>query len=225
MKKSITGVVALLAGAFIAHSQGTVSFGNYAALTGTGQAYIYVSLGTTKLGGSAAHSPSAATDTGDGADWTVALYGALGASAPASSLVQLDDASGNPVTATLETGAGADTTLGTWYSSAIGTLGPTTSGAGQAATVQVYAWWNDNGTYTTYAAAKAAGVPVGLSATGNISTGGPQTGAPPAFPAALPNSITSFTVAGGSSTIPEPSTIALGVMGASTFLLRLRKKQ
>ena len=40
MKKSLTGVVVLLAGAFLAHSQGTVSFANYLVLS----SYIYVSL-------------------------------------------------------------------------------------------------------------------------------------------------------------------------------------
>ncbi len=34
-----------------------------------------------------------------------------------------------------------------------------------------------------------------------------------------------ITLTAGTSTLPEPSTIALGVMGASAFLMRLRKKQ
>jgi hypothetical protein len=45
MKESITGVLALLAGAFAVQSQGTVSFANYAVLS----PYIYVSLGTTSV--------------------------------------------------------------------------------------------------------------------------------------------------------------------------------
>jgi hypothetical protein len=40
--------------------------------------------------------------------------------------------------------------------------------------------------------------------------------------ALLPSGL-SFTVT--SSAVPEPSTIALGVMGASAFLLRLRMKR
>lgn len=221
MKKSITGVVALLAGAFVAHSQGTVSFGNYANLS----TYIYVSLGSKNLGGPAASTGIAANDTGDGNDWTVALYGNSGASDAASTLVQLDTAGGTAVTASLANGV-SDPTAGTWLSTAVGDV-PGTTGGGQAATVQVYAWYNDGGTITSYAAAQAANVPTGFSATGNISTGGPLTGAPPAFPASLPvgtgaNQIGNFSV---SATVPEPSTIALGVMGASAFLLRLRKKK
>ena len=83
MKKSITGVVALLAGAFVAHSQGTVSFGNYANLS----TYIYVSLGSTKLGGvaNATHTGSASADVGVGSDWTVALYGNAGSGDAANS--------------------------------------------------------------------------------------------------------------------------------------------
>ncbi|HEX3718377.1 MAG TPA: hypothetical protein VH595_10460 [Verrucomicrobiae bacterium] len=40
MKKPLTGLIWLLAGAFTAHSQGTVSLANYLALT----TYIYVSF-------------------------------------------------------------------------------------------------------------------------------------------------------------------------------------
>jgi len=221
MKKSLTGVVALLAGAFVAHSQGTVSFGNYGALS----TYIVVSLksstGTTigTLGGSSgAATGNATTDVTKGNDWTAALYGNSGSGDAASTLVQLTDASSAPVTATFGT---TTTAAGTWFSTAIADV-PGTTLAGQAATVQVYAWYNDGGTYSTYAAAKAAGVPTRFSATGNITTGGPNTGAPPSFPAALPATLVNFAV---SSTVPEPSTIALGVMGASAFLLRLRKKQ
>jgi len=215
MKKSITGVVALLAGAFVAHSQGTVEFGNYANTA----PYTYVSLlsaGGTKtlLGGSAANTGNPSADTGSGADWTVALYGAAGSGTPA----QLDTAGGTPVTATLEVNDASDTVPGTWFSSAIGVV-PGTTGAGAAATIQVYAWYNNGGTITSYSAAQAANVPTGFSATVSAVTGGP--GSPPATPSsyAFPN----FSVTG--SAVPEPSTIALGVMGASAFLMRLRKKQ
>jgi len=218
MKKSITGVVALLAGAFVAHSQGTVEFGNYANTT----PYTYVSLlnttsGTkTLLGGSAANTGVPSADTGDGADWTVALYGSTGAAAPA----QLLDASGTPVTTTLEVNNPVtDTTPGTWFSTQIG-LVPGATAAGVSATIQVYAWYNDGGTLTSYSAAQAAGVPTGFSSTVTATTGGPNSSGPSSTPSsyAFPN----FSV---SATTPEPSTIALGVMGASAFLMRFRKKQ
>jgi len=222
MKKSITGAVALLAGAFVAHSQGTVSFGNYAFLS----TYVYVSLKsgstTTPLNGSSTVTTGVpATDVVNGNDWTVALYGAPGSGDAASTLVQLDTAGGTPVTANF---AGIPApSAGEWASSEIASV-PST-GNGSPATVQLYAWYNDNGKYTTYALALAAGVPTGFSTTGNVTLG-----APPGTPASLPtgtgaNQIGSFLLSGGTITTPEPSTIALGIMGASAFLLRLRKKQ
>lgn len=219
MKRPITGLVALLAGAFVAYSQGLgpggwVSFVNYGGFT----SYIYVRLGSTKLGGSDTGPPSTtanyASETANGNDWTVALYGAAGNNDLASSLLPLLTASGKPVTAPLAN-AVTDVVPGTWFSTAVGDV-PGTVG-NQAATVQVYAWYNDGGVYTSYAAAQAARVPTGFSATGNVITGGNVTGSPPYTPAVLP--------AFGTITLtPEPSTIALAVLGASAFLLGLGRK-
>jgi hypothetical protein len=227
MKKSLTGAVALLAGAFMAHSQGTVSFVNY----GSGNAYLYVSLKsgslTTPIGGATGGGGTSATaDVGDGNQWTVSLLGAAGAGDAASALSPLlqepvlPATVGLPVTATLAGGASAnDPIAGTWYTTEYGVVpGGTTGGA---ATVQVAAWYNAGGTITSYAQAlTVAGTPTGLSATANVtSLGGPEPTGPAATAAALPN-VGNFNVTG----VPEPSTIALGVMGASAFLLRLRKK-
>lgn len=233
MKKSLTGIVALLAGAFVAHSQGTVSFGNY--LTSS---YVYVSLKsgstTTPIGGSlgpttAGTSPQA--DVANGNEWTVALYGAAGSGDASSTLLPLDQENGSPVTANLAEGNGTtvanpDVVAGTWSTTEYGVV-PSTTGNGSA-TVQVYAWYNDGGTITSYSAAKTAGVPTGFSATANVAgLGGPNpTGGPTLTPAALPGAaLGNFSLSGGTSTLPEPSTIALGVMGASAFLMRLRRKQ
>jgi len=207
MKKSLTGVVALLAGAFVAHSQGTVSFGNYLALT----SYIYVELSGTKLGGSstgpAATQANYAAETGNGNDWTVALYGNGGSGDAASTLTQLTTAGGASVTASLAGGASAgDATPGTWASVAIANV-PGTTLAGQAVTLQLYAWYNAGGSLTTYSAAKA----------------GPNSSGPPSTAPALPSGLGNVSLT--TSVVPEPSTIALGVMGASAFLMRLRKKQ
>jgi hypothetical protein len=233
MKKSLTGVVALLAGAFVAHSQttGTVAFANYGS-GGGASSYIYVSLGSTKLGSTTPVTtpipPTAgnfAQETGNGDDWTVALFGAAGSGDAASSLLPLNTPGGTPLTANLADGGQSDDTPGTWYSGASGAVPGTFNG--QAATVQVYAWYNEGGTVTTYAAAKAAGLPTGFSAPANVtSLGGAFQGgtAPPGFPANLPTGLGNITLTGG-SVLPEPSTVALGVMGASAFLLRLRKKQ
>jgi len=219
MKKTLSGVVALLAGAFVAHSQGTVFFGNYTALN----TYIYVSLGSTKLGGSSTGPAptllNSAAEVGNGPDWTVALYGNSGSGDAASTLVQLQTSSAQNVTATFANGT-TDKAAGTWFSSLVAQV-PGTTLAGQPATVQLYAWYNNGGTLTSYTAAKTAGVPTGFSATGNVTTGGPNSSGPPSTATPLPG-LGNFTVAAAA---PEPSTIALGVMGASGMLLRLRRKK
>jgi hypothetical protein len=170
MKKSMTGVVALLAGAFAVHCQeGIISFANAYALT----PYIYVSLGATKLGGSAPNTGVPANDTGDGNDWTVVLWGGpLG-----DSSAQLE-ANGNLATATLEAGGG---TPGTWFSDQTAVIPGRSSQLPPTASIQLAAWYNDGGTITSYAAAQAAGVPIGLSA---IATAYDQ-GQPITFPLSL----------------------------------------
>jgi hypothetical protein len=214
MKKPLTGVVVLLAGAFAAHSQGTVAMNNYTTLS----PYMYVIYENTKIGGSAT-GPDSPSDTADGDLWTVALYGAAGENDPASSLLPLNTAltGGVPVTANLADGT-TDATAGTWYTGIAGVV-PGTTGPASSATVQIRAWFNGGGTITSYPAALAAGVPSGFSLAGNVpSLGG---GSPPLPPANIPNGMgnINFTL------IPEPSTIALSVMGASAFLQRLRKKR
>jgi len=93
------------------------------------------------------------------------------------------------------------------------------AGTTTTATVALAAWNNEGGTLTTLSAAQKAGASWGVSTTGNISALGFGTVLPPN----LPTSITSFSLI-AASTVPEPSTIALGVMGASAFLMRLRRK-
>lgn len=91
MKKSLTGAVVLLAGAFMAHSQGTVSMGNYTAFSSG--SYMYVTLNGTRIGSATADtttpSGSAAGNVTHGDDWTVELYGASGENDPTSSLSPL----------------------------------------------------------------------------------------------------------------------------------------
>jgi hypothetical protein len=218
MKKTITGAVALLAGAFVAYSQGTVFFGNYSDLS----PYIYVSYKGTKLGGAAgATTGSPASDVANGNDWSVALYGAPGSGDAPSALSQLQTGGSSPVpvVATLANGA-TDATAGTWYSGLVGVVpGSGGAGNGDAVSIQILSWYNDGGTLT-YAQALAAGDPTGASLVENYTTGGPQLSGPPVTapdvsPAGLGNIVLS----------PEPSTVALGVMGASAFLMRLRRKK
>jgi hypothetical protein len=100
---------------------------------------------------------------------------------------------------------------GYWETSAIVNHGT----PGEAVTVAVAVWNNAGGTVNTLAAALPAGDPWGISQPGNITLGG---GLFP--PASLLGSIQSFSIA---TAVPEPSTMALGVLGASALLFRGRK--
>jgi hypothetical protein len=225
MKKSITGVVALLAGAFAAHSQGTVSFADYLVLP----TYITVTLNGNPVGGSSTVTTgNPVTDIANGGDWSVQLYANTGSGDALSTLtpaiVDGSGSPGTPVTATLA-GGGTGTALGTWLSSTIADVPGQATVGGSPATVAVAAWYNDGGTITSEAAAVAAHLPGGFSATGAIaSTGGPQPSGPPATAPSLPALGGTIALTGSGTVTPEPSTIALGVMGASAFLMRLRKK-
>jgi len=92
---------------------------------------------------------------------------------------------------------------------------------GTSVNVGLAAWYTDGGLYGSYATASAAGQPAGYS----ISTGQLVLTAPPSTPVTIGPGLglNSFSLATATS-VPEPSTIALGVIGASTFLLRLRRK-
>ena len=83
---------------------------------------------------------------------------------------------------------------------------------GATAFIQLRAWEAAGG--TSYEAAQAAGKMYGSSATIQISTGGDSL-VPPKTPAPL-TGLASFTL------VPEPSTLALGVLGAAALLLRRR---
>jgi hypothetical protein len=175
MKRSVTGLVALLAGAFVAHCQGTVSLANYLVLSN----YIYVHVAPGNIapggeGGTAPVWPSWEAYIPNGPMWTVAVYGAAGWNVPASSLVQLETANGQPLSATLADG-NTDTIAGTWYSTTIGEI-PDTSLIDGRATVQLYAWYNGGDNYA-YSEAVRYSLPAGCSATANIMTGGPYVGA------------------------------------------------
>ena len=85
---------------------------------------------------------------------------------------------------------------------------------GADAFIKVVAW-DTTGGFTTYEAFLAAGGK-GESSVFSVKTGG--VGAPPSLPAALVG-LTSFAV----TPIPEPTVIALGVIGGLALLLRRRK--
>lgn len=102
-------------------------------------------------------------------------------------------------------------------------------GAGQTAVLQVRAWFSQNGTYATEAAAIAAGQLNGRSGLFNISLGGDPGGGglPIVTPnilgnadngAGLPENFTGFAL------VPEPATLALGLLGAAGLLFIRRRK-
>ena len=84
--------------------------------------------------------------------------------------------------------------------------------AGAEGIAQVRAWEASGG--ASFEAALAAGALVGTSANFLQATGG--AGAPPTLPANMVN-FTAFSL------VPEPSTAALGILGAIALMLRRRK--
>jgi hypothetical protein len=100
------------------------------------------------------------------------------------------------------------------------------------ATISLACWYNAGGTINSLAAASAASLPYGNSAPINL----PGLGEPASVNTAANGSptaattaknmigLTSFSLIAPTTTVPEPSTIALGVMGACAFLARRRKK-
>ncbi len=103
------------------------------------------------------------------------------------------------------------------------------SGYDNRATISVACWYNAGGTITSLAAASAAHVPFGWSTPVNLgSLGEPGSitaivGGAGTLPITPPNpkGLTSFDLM--IAPVPEPSTIALGVLGACAFLARRRK--
>jgi len=224
MKKSLPILVTLLAGAVGAYAQGTIEFDDYAPHVPNDGFQITVwqpqGTGTTPVFGNSSGDVPAGTQTytgvpigggstgsgptgyGNGNNYSIELLYGVGANATSLSPVP-------GATATFSTAF-----AGSW--DAGGGVFVTVPGVayGATGTFQLAAWYNGGGTLT-YAQAAAALDPAGLSNPANITLNGP-----PGVPSTL-NPITSFSL----TSVPEPSTIALGVIGASAFLMRLRRKQ
>jgi hypothetical protein len=238
MKKTLT-IISLLVGAAGLHAQGTI---NWADLV-TGQFQINVFSpgntptvqtqgdaagdlggpvtqtypGSVYLGGTATGTGSGAAGYYNGNLYTVGLYLDTSATAVAN-----DVKTGVPVATSGIITTGGQGNGGIW-----GTSGLTSIDSAIAPGTQVYveiaAWYNGGGA-TSYATALAAGVPHGEGSvsTSEATLGGQGASGPPAT---APNiaglGLTSFDL---TTSTPEPSTIALGVMGASAFLFRRRNK-
>ncbi|MGA2556206.1 MAG: PEP-CTERM sorting domain-containing protein [Verrucomicrobiota bacterium] len=100
---------------------------------------------------------------------------------------------------------------------------PNTPATAASATVALACWYNAGGTITSLAEAMATpGTPWGESLPINISQLGESVGSPPPTAPEL-YGMQSFSLV--PNNIPEPGTIALGVMGACAFLARRRLKK
>jgi hypothetical protein len=188
--------------------------------------------GTLVALGGANTGATSPTDTGNGNLWTIALYAAPGVnnlsglSAAETSVspvgTSLFSTSGGVGTA--NAGLNGNDSAGGWLMATKTVL--TLNGYTGGATFQLAAWYNGGSANLTYAQAAAAGDPVGMSAYESIGLLGGN-GIPPAILPTLglglvpgDGTITSFSL---TTTTPEPSTIALGVIGASALLFRRRK--
>jgi hypothetical protein len=235
MKKSLI-LVSLLVGTMGVYAQGTLDWNSqnnwlisiYSPSTATpsviqtGDSPLDVPAGSATYSGGfiggTASSPGAGVggtpSSGPGGynyqtagNFEVGLYVDTSAGA-----VQTDITTGTPIaTVGINDGSLGTSTLAT---------SPTIAG-GTEVNVGLAAWYTGAGTITSYAAAVTASDPAGF----NVSTGqialGTQTGTPVLIGPSL--GLTSFSLA--TNAVPEPSTIALGIVGASAFLMRLRRKQ
>jgi hypothetical protein len=177
--------------------------------TTTGGTTVYTggAIGNTATGFA---TPAGAYNYNNGSDYSVQLYAAAGLNAAASAL--------QPVTQYTSVVYTSSTLGGAYHTAApapdVGIPGTTAS---QSATIALVCWYNNGGTITSYAAALLAGVPTGMSPLDNLTALG-TLGTPANTPPDLVG-LESFSL----TSVPEPSTIALGVIGVSTLLFRRRK--
>jgi hypothetical protein len=231
MKKTLT-VMALLGGTVAGYSQGEILFQDGGPTsTGFKQVIYTQNAANTEVSvsyggytvleqqGSTSATPEAPTGTTvyggtllTGTGFTAELLGANGFNDSLGNLTPLLTTGGAPAVLNFFTGGAASGTT-------TGSTGAVTGAAGGPETIAMAAWNNEGGTITSLAAAQAAGDPWGISALANItSISAPST---PAAMSTASDLNLSFSL--GTASIPEPSTIALGVMGVSALLFRRRK--
>lgn len=238
MKKTITAIT-LLAGAATGYSQGLINFNAYVSgfkigfynagasdvdnysVTYNGYTVSEVLGNNTATHeaptGTAAYTGAALSGTGYSAEL---LVGPAGISSVGGTVLE----GGTPVGLT-PWGGGTGNVLtfhtgaanSQFISGSSGVTLPTEDyyAVGDNVSEAIAVWNNDGGTLTTLAAAQQAGEPWGI---GNVVQG--ATSGPPGTGSALPTTLESFSLG---TSVPEPSTIALGVMGASALLFRRRK--
>lgn len=167
-------------------------------------------------GGAAPGGGVGATTTFMGVNYTQNANFEVGVYLDSSpSAVMSDITTGSPLATTgIESGGNA----GLYGNGA--TLTATDPNSTSSAYVGIAAWYTGGGSVPSYAAAVAAHDPAGYV----VSTSAAPVGAAPSPAGNLQGGygLTSFSLA--TQAIPEPSTIALGIMGASALMLRLRRR-
>jgi hypothetical protein len=176
-------------------------------VTGGSTVYTGGAIGNTKSGNATA---AGAYHYNVGSDFTVELYGAAGYNTPLASLT--------PLSQYVSTISTSQTQGGTFPQAAPSPDPGIPSTTGNQATIALYAWYSLGG--LTLAQDQAGSGPWGVSPTDNITSLG-GLGSPPSTPEDMLG-LQSFSLVAPSG-VPEPSTIALAVMGASALLFRRRK--
>jgi hypothetical protein len=224
MKKLVI-TLSLLAGATAGYSQGQLNWSDYQGAAGGLPAFsISVFEGTAggPSGGPGNTSsdlpPGTATYTGaplSAAGEMIGLYDGTTAAAAQNAV-----ATGTPIAT--DTFNNGNAFPGRWDVTGSLTATDGANPSGTAVFVELAAW---SGGFSSYAAALASGTAsTGLSGVSSGSTTLGGGGTPPAVSGTLAGiGLQSFSLVPAPT--PEPSTIALGVIGASTFLMRLRRKQ
>jgi hypothetical protein len=235
MKKTLT-VMTLLAGATVAYSQGFVSMNDYSGVPNSLEIQVFQPQPTASVPvsvngysglevmGNPANTYLLAPGTTAyssrstiGAGTSVGLLAVAGTPASPTynmlSLIPTSISSGWVNSISHGNTATGGNNFGIWSGSPTASIGP---GSPTTATVAIAAWQNTGpkGAATTLLAAQMDGYNWGVSA---IVTTGLTVGN--GAPNGLPTTLTSFSEV----SVPEPSTIALGVIGASTLLFRRRK--
>lgn len=198
--------------------------GNYAggSIGGAGNAGTFTTGGTTVYTGGAIGNtltgfatPAGAFNYNNGSDYTVQLWAAPGLNAAASALVPVTQYT--TVIATSSATGGAFKSVSTFAGGDPGIPG---TAASQSATVELVCWYNGGvGLTLAQDQAAATAAPWGISPLDNIAALG-NVGSPANSTPDM-QGLESFSLT--YSSVPEPSTIALGVIGVSTLLFRRRK--
>ena len=216
MKKTLIFASSMMA-AFSAFSQGTINFNNFLGATTLRAPIFDVEPGNptvSKQGNPSTGAFPVGTTTYGGAlltgtQFTVQLWGKVGASVPENQLELL-------ATTTFRTGTGAGL-----VNALANTIVPNAplDGTSYKGTFQIRAWNNTGGIANWAAATSNPIVPRGVS---NLVSPAGDLGGTGTPPAATPTLV--GLVGFNLYIVPEPSSIALGVLGLGTLMFLRRRK-